>query len=160
MTQIITEKELEEAITKLKNKKSPGSNGFPSEWYKTFKKELMTMMLRAFNETLTKGNIPPSWREAIILPKGKNKEPCGNYRPISVLYCDYKIYTTIIAKRINQFISDIINEDQCGFFKGRQTQDNIRRNLHIIEAEHKKEEAALLISLDAKKAFDSVNWEF
>lgn len=51
-------------------------------------------------------------------------------------------------------MSDIIDEDQTGFIKGRQTHDNI--TLHIIEhVKHNNTSAAS--SLDAEKAFDCVN---
>lgn len=32
----ITEKELNSAMSRLKANKTPGTDGFPSEWYKTF----------------------------------------------------------------------------------------------------------------------------
>ena len=43
----ITEEEIEIAIQKAKNNKS-GSDGFPAEFYKTFKEELMPLLLAAF----------------------------------------------------------------------------------------------------------------
>lgn len=73
---------------------------------------------------------------------------------------DYKIYTSIINKGFEKFISDLIDEDQTGFVIGRQTRDNIRRTLHIVEKIQKEGRSAALISLDAEKAFDRVNWEF
>lgn len=54
----------------------------------------------------------------------------------------------------------LIDEDQTGFIKNRQTQDNIKRALHIIERINKEKVSSIVLSLDAEKAFDSVGWEF
>lgn len=50
--------------------------------------------------------------------------------------------------------------DQTGFVQSRQTHDNIRRSLQIIRHINQNKIQAMLISLDAEKAFDSVRWKF
>lgn len=90
--------------------------------------------------------------------EGKNRQKCENLRPISVLNVDYRI--SILARRLENCLPCIIHLDQTGFIKQRQTQDNIRRTLHIIQHITENNTESALISLDAQKAFDTVCWKF
>lgn len=108
----MTDKELNLAISRLKTGKSPGSDGFTTEWYKSMKPCLASLLLNTFNWILQKGEIPPSWREAIItvIPKeNKDKQECGNYRPVSILNLDYKLFAYILARRLDKLMPDLID---------------------------------------------------
>uniref|UniRef100_A0A671UN80 Reverse transcriptase domain-containing protein n=1 Tax=Sparus aurata TaxID=8175 RepID=A0A671UN80_SPAAU len=107
--------------------------------------------------------MPGSWREAIIsvIPKeGKDKQDCSSYRPISVLNQDYRLFTAVLARRLERILPGIIHMDQTGFIKGRQMHDNIRRTLHVMQYVTQNKVEAAIVGLDAEKAFDSVGWAF
>ena len=119
--------ELNKPISRLKANKAPGSDGYPSEWYKTFKFQITPMLLNCFNHTLRTGEAPQSWKEAVIsiIPKeGQDKKECGSYRPISVLNVDYKLFASILYKRLESIVPELVDLDQTGFVLNRQTQDN------------------------------------
>lgn len=147
----------------MKNNKATGRDGFPVEFYKQFSPLLLNHMVQTFNHVLTQGVIPPSWREAriIVLPKpGKDTSQVGAYRPISLLNHDMKIFTSLLAKRLNKFIAEYVHPDQSGFIPTRQITDNIRRSLNVINFCKGHKLKAVILGLDAKKAFDRVETSY
>lgn len=61
---------------------------------------------------------------------------------------------------MEHLLPDLINLDQTGFIHHRQTTNNIRRVLHILGQIQNDKTQAIIGSLDAEKAFDSVRWAF
>ena len=90
--------------------------------------------------------------------KGDPEEP-GNYREISPLSTAYKIYTTVLNKRLrNQFeAKKILPESQAGFRKDRGTIDNAYILQPIVERETQKPGGKVYAMFDDLKAvFDTV----
>ena len=67
------------------------------------------------------------------------KSKCENYRGITLLPTAYKLYANIIKNRLNAHLEDEMEEEQCGFRKGRSCTDAIFTARQIIEKrkEHK-----------------------
>ena len=91
-----------------------------------------------------------------------NKDPLlpASYRPISLLDVDIKIITKTLAHRIEKIISSIIHPDQSGYIKGRHSSNNTRRLFNLMDYSQQQKERTIIITLDAEKAFDRVNWLF
>ena len=82
-----------------------------------------------------------------LLPKPeKDKLSASNYRPITLLNCDYKIISKVITNRIDPFLNDLVKKEQNGFIKARNIGDNICLPFDIIDyANHKKMPGAVLL---------------
>ncbi len=84
----------------------------------------------------------------------------SSYRPISLLNVDVNILTTIIASQLETVLPSIISTDQTGFIKNRFSFFNVRRLFNILYHPMSSSMPEVLISLDAEKAFDRVEWDY
>lgn len=157
----ISKEEIEEAIHKTKNGKSPGPDGYMANFYKFFKDEIISHLEKLFNEIMQGNETLRTWQQALItlLPKDDNQCPnVKNLRPISLL--DYKIFAKILSERLKRVLSEVINKDQAGFLQNRHIRENVREVLNIIKFGDKNPGLKLgLFFIDAEKAFN-VNWNF
>ena len=138
----ITDNECQQAILQLANNKSPSLDDFSIEFYKTFWTEIKSLFMECLDFSKITNQLSKSQYEGVItlLPKpGKDKLSPSNYRPITLLNCDYKIISKVITNRIHPCLNDLIEKEQNGFMKARNIGDNIRLLFDIIDyANHER----------------------
>ena len=85
----------------------------------------------------------------ILLPKlNKNRlNPC-NYRPITLLNCDYKILSNVINNRKYLLLTKLFRDDQNGFIKDRNVADNIRLIFNVIDYADNENLSGVMLSVD------------
>ena len=85
-------KEIELVIKNLPTNKSPRPDGFSGEFQKTFKKELIPVILKLFPKIQMEVKLPNSFYEAsiILIPKPDKDPTKKNHRPISLMNLDAK----------------------------------------------------------------------
>ena len=109
----------------MKNQKSPGSDGLTVEFYKIFRNNIKKFYVKSINYTYQKGSLTELQKQGIItlIPKpNKEIENLEHWRPISLLNVDYKMATKVIANRLKQVITSVVdNTRQTGFIKGIKT---------------------------------------
>ena len=90
----------------MKNNKSPGIDDVVNEEIKSTITYMMPIYIKLFNIVLDTGIIPENWSVGTIKPIFKNKADPKlpeNYRPITILSCYGKLFTSIINNRLNKF---------------------------------------------------------
>ena len=155
--------ELSNALKKMKNNKTPGTDGFPADFYKIFWIKLKIIIFRAIQEYFIQGKMSVTPRTGILtcLPKGnKPREYLKNWRPLTMLSVIYKLISSSLASRIKPILKDLIPPTQTGFVDGRFIGDSTRLIYDIIEVTNNKNMTGLLMLIDFEKAFDSISWNF
>ena len=159
----LTKEECLNSLKTMASDKTPGTDGLPAEFYKVFWEDIEGYLLNALNGAYEKRCLSISQRRGLITLLPKKNKPANllkNWRPITLLNCDYKIAAKSIANRMKKFLPNIINNDQTGFLKNRFIGENIRLIESIINHTNMEQIPGLLLFVDFEKAFDSIEWSF
>jgi len=153
-----TSEEVKEVLYNMKSDKAPGPDGLPPFIYKTFWNQLGIPLLTFLNNMLKVNQLPTCFTEGLTVTLYKGKGLSGdmnNRRPITLLNTDYKIFSSLINRRLEPIIQSVCSSSQNGFLKGRSIFSNITL-LDTILSSGKKDPQFSCIILDFKKAFDSI----
>ena len=99
-------KEASDVVKKARSGSAPGPNGIP---YKVYK--MCPMLLRRLWTLLKviwrKGKVPDCWQQAegIFTPKEKGSKHVTEFRTISLLNVEGKIFFAVLARRMTTFLT-------------------------------------------------------
>lgn len=79
---------------------------------------------------------------------------------MSLLNTDQKILAKSLASRLSPLMPKLIHPDQIGFIPNRYSSNNFRWLFNIMYSPRYLKEALLILSLDADKAFDWIEWYY
>jgi hypothetical protein len=153
----VTEKPVYKAICSLTTEKSTGIDGISQEQLVLGAKVLVTPLTRIINSSISSGEFPSMWKEALVTPKGdpnKNK----NYRPASCLSVASKVLEKIVCDQVTHYmeIHGLLSENQHRFCSKRSTMTALSsmQQEWIENSENKLKTGILLWDLSA--AYDTL----
>nr|GEV58921.1 RNA-directed DNA polymerase, eukaryota, reverse transcriptase zinc-binding domain protein [Tanacetum cinerariifolium] len=95
-----------------------------------------------------------------LIPKISNAKFVSDFRPISLIGCQYKIIGKILANRLSKVIESIISPEQSAFIKGRNILDGPLILNEVWAWTRKHKQNLMVFKVDFEKAFDSLRWDF
>ena len=126
---LLTDVERLQSLKTMASNKSPGTDELPAEFYKVSWDYVKPFLINALNCSYTNGHLSITQRRGLITLVPKNNKPANllkNWRPITLLNCDYKIAANSIPNHIKKVLPKIINNDQTVFLKNITIGENIR----------------------------------
>ena len=113
-------------------------------------------MINVFNECFEIGQLSLTQRTGAItlLYKKGDVLNTANWRPITLLCCDYKIATKALCNRLLNVIGLVVSPDQSCGIPGQFMGENVCLLQNICDYSHDEAIPAAIISLDQEKAFD------
>ena len=151
--------EVQHILKILKQKKAAGPDEISPELLKFGGPFLEQLLLKLFNNMISSGIFPQSFKESEIVTIFKKGDAlkCDNFRPINLLNQAYKILMQIIYKRISNTLTESLPPTQAAYQRGRNTVEQIQALQQIIEKSKEYNVEGYICFIDYAKAFDSLH---
>ncbi|PRW05743.1 Pol [Chlorella sorokiniana] len=139
-------------------------------WWPSFKRRLaerfkasfLSILARLYTAVSTLGQVPAGFTDGLItiLYKAGDRADPANYRPITLLCTDYRLYAKVLALRLNPCLADVIDREQTAFVPGRRIGENVLALQCLPELLRRQGRWAVCIFCDFRKAYDTLDRGF
>lgn len=98
-------KEVEEIIKAARSASTPGPSGVPYLVYKRCP-ELLRHLWKILRVIWRRGRVADQWRwaEGVWIPKEENSKNINQFRTISLLSVEGKVFFSIVSRRLTEFL--------------------------------------------------------
>lgn len=155
-----TREEIRAALFGLNANSSSGPDGFGPSFYRTFWRLLepdITALFTAFySGTLDLDGLNRAF--LILLPKKECSRTADAFRTISLKNLPMKLITKVLTNWLQPLVPSLVDGDQTGFIRGRCISENFVYAAGVLNCCHKRKLPTIVLKLDFRKAFDSINW--
>lgn len=154
--------ELEKTLDSFDGDKSPGLDGFNFNFIKRFWAIMRNEIWDMTNEFYDHARLPKGLLSYFValIPKINSPQNLGNFRPISLLGCLYKLVSKLLASRLRAMMNPIISSNQSAFLPKRNIFDGVVIINEVVDCARKTGKQCFIFKVDFEKAYDSVNWNF
>jgi hypothetical protein len=154
--------EFDTAVKQLKTKSAPGRDGINNRFIRAFWPLVRAPLFLSTLESYESGFLSENFSTAKIklIPKKGDITKINNWRPISLLNCFYKLVSRVLTNRLSTVMDKITKVGQKGYSKTKQCQEVLISLIDGVHAARQRGKNGLLISLDMKKAFDSISHDY
>ncbi|MCG8113685.1 MAG: reverse transcriptase family protein [Candidatus Thiodiazotropha taylori] len=157
---VITPLEVESLIQTLKTGKASGPNGLSNRILKELYKEVSFPFCSLLNHFLQLGVFPPCYKDANVspVPKKGDQAAVSNYRPISLLNSESKLFEKLIFKHLFNHLqaNNVLSSLQSGFIPGDSTVNQLTFLYHTFCEALDTGKEIRAVFCDISKAFDRV----
>lgn len=142
--------------------KAPGPDGFSFLFYQTFwdliSSDFMKLVNAFYYHNLDISKI--NMASVCLAPKRADANTITQFRPISLINCNVKIITKLLADRLSLIMDSLIDYTQTTYIKGRCIMDSVVCLHEILHSVRENKVKGALFKINFEKAFDKVNWDF
>jgi hypothetical protein len=148
----------------MRSKAAPAPDGLNAAFYKASWNWIKDDVYKVVTDFYDLGTIPTDVNQTYITLIPKKQQPIipQDYRPIGLCNVIYKIYSKSVANRIEDHLSDYINQSQSAFVANRHISSDIILTQEIIHSFNLKSwtDQAFILKIDLAKAFNRIEWTF
>jgi hypothetical protein len=118
-------------------------------------------MLKMIQETFENRELMETFKLGLIklIPKKGDANKVGDWRPITLLCCGYKLISGIVANRIGKYLPKLIGRSQKGFMSNKNINTCTVNVMNSISRSWEMSLPTGIMCVDFAKAFDSVEHE-